>query len=558
MIHHLNKKSYIPISKFIVSSEWSTDLCNLFKDKWRKSAVYELNTKLSQSVRKSSNTWITFNNIEELFKAIFANLKKTVTTIEKRKKISNESEYVYNSFFPPLGIYNALSIPKLFHFLDTELRIFLLFQLLNKVIFQMNHNPEDLKDMWFFCRWKYERNDAQMNNINKLANEYNRTEAIEYYTTPTILSSSLNEVLRREDTDDMYAFRCYMSDLHNCLKELHEQQKSTNSKKKMLVYRGKKLPTILLQKLKKISKSKVKGKKLISINGFLSTTKEEAVAQTFAGIDEKRNGYESVIFRMHINEAISTTVPYAYIAEDARIPDEAELLFSLGSVWKLISVKKGRNAVWTIVLRLCNIFDDQLAEVHKELLADQVSNDYHLFLLAKILHGLGKYSQAGRFYDQLLEKQLSNGSKRLIHLYLASMKDEQGDYKTAQNHLEKILALDISDTITTNETNCLSVLPSCTLAERPSRMIILYYIGLLHEKNRNFQRACDLFKEVIGEPGNAIDKARVYSKLGHLEKLFGNNQASCEYLKQAVELAGNSSQVEQFKKDLKAAERLRQ
>ncbi len=51
-----------------------------------------------------------------------------------------------------------------------------------------------------------------------------------------------------------------------------------------------------------------------------------------------------------VNKAIVTTVPYAYIADISEFPQKVEVLFSMGSVWKLISMERSVNAVWTIEL----------------------------------------------------------------------------------------------------------------------------------------------------------------------------------------------------------------
>jgi tetratricopeptide (TPR) repeat protein len=545
LIRHLDEKPVIPILKFIVSSEQAASLCHLVKDKSRNYDVYELDTKLPQSIKKNSNTWSTFNNIEELLQTIY---KESDITVDKNKIISDDEEYINRSFLPPLGIFNSSSISKLFHVLNKESSTFLLFQLLNKIIIEMQHSSEDLNDMWFFCRKKYDAYKTQLRNIEELAKSYLPTEAIRYYTESSFLHRSLNEVFRREDTDDIYEFRSYISDLHGQLKSLGDELKLTRQSNKITIYRGRTLSLIVLQQLKNLYKSKDMKDKLISINGFLSTTRKKKIAKFFAGVGEKRDGYESVIFKMHIDRKINHQIPYAYIADTkSAMPDEKEVLFSMGSVWRLASVKRNKAAVWTIVLRLCNVFDAKLTELREQILINQSSYDYHLFLLAKISHALGKYPQAGRFYYSLLEKKLSNDFKNLIYFNLATMKGEQGDYQEAQNYYEKIL-----ETRTTNETNSLG--PTCAITRISSRMIIMYKIGLLQEKKRERSKARNSFKNALNEQGLSIEKAVVHNKLGNFEKLCGNLNDALVHLKKAVELAENSEWSSRFKQDLENVE----
>ncbi len=160
----------------------------------------------------------------------------------------------------------------------------------------MKYTLNDLNDMWSFCGEKYRNNARQKWNISNLKRKYRSEKAIEYYTKNTFLFRSLKEVLQHEDIDGIYEFRYYISDLHKQLK-----QRSISPNEEMILYRGKKLPFIVLQQLKEFYNSVDAKDKVISINGFLSTTKDKKIAQPFVGIDEKRDGYESVMFKMRIN-----------------------------------------------------------------------------------------------------------------------------------------------------------------------------------------------------------------------------------------------------------------
>ncbi len=295
-IAYINGEFIVKTLKFIIFGKQAEELCNLVKIKWKNYDVYELDINLTQSIRKSSNTWFTCSNTKELFETISEDLKKSYITGDKNKESSDEEENTHKTFSPPFGIFNLLSIPKTFHFLDKESLTFLLFQLLNKIIIKMKYTLNDLNDMWSFCGEKYRNNARQKWNISNLKRKYRSEKAIEYYTKNTFLFRSLKEVLQHEDIDGIYEFRYYISDLHKQLK-----QRSISPNEEMILYRGKKLPFIVLQQLKEFYNSVDAKDKVISINGFLSTTKDKKIAQPFVGIDEKRDGYESVMFKMRIN-----------------------------------------------------------------------------------------------------------------------------------------------------------------------------------------------------------------------------------------------------------------
>ncbi len=559
-INHLNNTSVVPILQFIISGEHAEELCNLVQRKSEKYDIYELDVKLTRTIRKSSSTWFTFVTIDELFKTIFKNLKGRHDTVDENEGQSDESEGQsdenkrgYKSFLPPLGTFNSSSIPTSFHFLDKESSTFLLFQLLSKTIIQMKHEKNDkmkeLAIICFFCREKYKYNDAQMKHIASFQCNYCPDKAIEYYTKYTFLFRSLTEVFQRENTIGIYKFRYYIADLHKQL----EKQRCTCSDDDIILYRGKKIPFIVLQQLKDLEKRIGETDKFISMNGFLSTTKDEKVAESFAGINENRAGYESAIFKLRINKAIATKICYADITPVSGIPDEKEVLFSVNSVWKLLKIENN-NRLWTIELELSDKFDDQLSELDKKLLdshsfLSEPSDDYYIFLLAKILYKLGIYSQAEEFYNCLLEKKdLSPEFKSLINLNFATMQSEQGQFSRALVHLTEALA--------SYELETISLRPNHAITTMPSRMIILNVMGLLYQKKDDYDKARHSFKDALEKPGTSIEKAIVYNNLGILEILLGNMSSEVhEYFKKAVKLAENSVWSNKFKQDLENVER---
>jgi hypothetical protein len=104
--------------------------------------------------------------------------------------------------------------------------------------------------------------------------------------------------------------------MHQRLNTLHNEQRSETNCLQNVFSRGKKLSTSVLQQLEDNKK------KLISMNGFLSTTKTDNVANMFAGTETNIEGYQSVSFEMYIDGTINTQRPYADITEESEIPDE--------------------------------------------------------------------------------------------------------------------------------------------------------------------------------------------------------------------------------------------
>jgi tetratricopeptide (TPR) repeat protein len=419
----------------------------------------------------------------------------------------------------------------------------------------MGYNAEDLDKMYLFCRQHFLSDLAHLDEIDEFWETYSEENAICEYTKDSFVFRLLSKIFRNEDTDGIYNFRCYIKDLCKQLDLLSEKQKkSMLPENEIILYRGKKLPLIVLQQLKELYDSEDVKDKLISINGFLSTTRNQEIANIHAGFDGKRDGYESVLFILKIDREMITAVSYASISHISCFPQEEEFLFSMGSVWQLMNMVC-IDAKLTIELKLSNLFDTSIANLPKELSVDQSSNNCYLFLFAKILHKLGKYSQAVEHYNELLLNELSNKFKRLIHLNLATIRNELGLYTDAQKHLDEILYLDKSNAKSTNETSSSSLQSIYAIATMPSRLIILNNMGVLYQKKNETQKARNSFEEALKEQGTLIETSMVYNNLGNLENICRNIKKAHPYLEKAAKLAENSVWSHKFKQDLENVER---
>ena len=544
---YLSEELIVPNSRFIIAGKQSKEFCQFIRNKSKDYYIYQLDVTLQQTIRESLNTWVTFSNIDELFQYILKDLSGSDTAQNLNNQSVDNEECTWKTFLPPLGIFNLLSIPRLFHHLNKESSIFLRFQLLNKILTRMKWESKDLSILCVFCRKKYQGNPAQMRHITDFEKTYRVDEAIKNYTDTekSFLFKTLTEVFQRQDTCGIYKCRYYIADLCRQLKAKH-----TVVDNEIILYRGKKIPLIIIQQLKDLGKLENDEDKFISMNGFFSTTKNKQVAETFAGNDGQRSGYASVIFILKINRGLLTAIPYADIAEFSCIPDEEEFLFSTGSVWKLLKIEDN-NELWTIELELSDKFDSHLAELDRQYFIDQPTqleqsrNHYYLYFLAKLSYELGKYSQASEFYYDLLNKEdLSDRLKHLIHLNIATMKNEQGEYTVALGHLKQI--------VTSNrvENNPVPDQPMLATIPLSSEMIIWNNMGLLHQKKDEYDKARESFQMALKEKGVSGEEAMVHYNLGTLETLLGHLDEAQSHLQKAVELVGNGRWSNKFKKDL--------
>ncbi|CAF1640867.1 unnamed protein product, partial [Didymodactylos carnosus] len=131
----------------------------------------------------------------------------------------------------------------------------------------------------------------------------------------------------------MLRFRFFLSDLFNQLKAGHDLllQQALDSPT-LLLYRGQRMPNHELWNLK------TNCGQIISINTFLSTTKDKDVALMFAGENNHSNdGYQHVLFTIEI-DVHSTDKSFAELTDRSAFKDEEEILLMCGTIFKVTEV----------------------------------------------------------------------------------------------------------------------------------------------------------------------------------------------------------------------------
>jgi hypothetical protein len=129
----------------------------------------------------------------------------------------------------------------------------------------------------------------------------------------------VNKALRVEDVDLLYQFRFFIIDLCKQLKKGWLYAKSIGlTETSSILYRGGKLTIAELDVLQPGH--------LITTNGFLSTTRNIAVARSFASkLTTHDSNYYAVIFHITIPENLTSLIFADVDHKDTNFPDENEV-----------------------------------------------------------------------------------------------------------------------------------------------------------------------------------------------------------------------------------------
>jgi hypothetical protein len=274
---------------------------------------------------------------------------------------------------PSISVFNS-KIGQNISFLHKESLKFLSFLTMTNILVQVSYNCQELSDMWITCRKIYQDDAIQLDRIDELEKTYESSQALKYYTKSPALFRAVNQACGTENMQQIFNFRVFISDLNNNLREIDKQQQEGGMKSSIkYVYRGKRLSGSVLQKLIDHEGG------LISMNSFLSTTLDVDVALAYACPDTNKNENSPVLFRFRIDTNIKQ--PYACISNYSQVAVESEVLFSLGTIWRIETVSMIEK-LWEIHLISCDELDLQI----NELLKNYTENGCNLSSLGDILN----------------------------------------------------------------------------------------------------------------------------------------------------------------------------
>jgi hypothetical protein len=195
---------------------------------------------------------------------------------------------------------------------------FLWFHLFHHIILDLPRNQRAKKQMIEVCRSYYRGNTKELRLIDEFEQNYRPDDAIRWYSKQSFIYRLVNKALRSEDLHQLRTFRFFIGDLSQQLAEEHEKV-LTSKETHVTLYRGAKLDREEFDKLRENLG------KVIFTNGYLSTSRLEQAARTFATKSSKRRDAVGVLFQIHCDvQKVGRTVVFADIASLSEYPEERE------------------------------------------------------------------------------------------------------------------------------------------------------------------------------------------------------------------------------------------
>ncbi len=338
----------------------------------------------------------------------------------------------YSVHLTPMRIFQADDKQKCIHDLNVQTASFMWFQLLIRIILTMcdNRDARAKKDLIDACLKRYEGDTYEQKRIKEFEETYTTGEAIKWYTKDSFLYRSVNRAFRSADIDIIYQFRFIIAEIHDQLSKLPRPPTSD-----LIVYRGQIISNADMQIIQAN-----KGKGFISMNTFLSTSEIPDQAMGFCppGMDLP-NGFESVLFQITVGK---TRQPFANIDAYSAIPSEKEVLFSVGTVFRIDKVKKydsGSIVHLTLTTEVEERFDVLINHFMNE-----IGQSPTLATLGRFLIYQGDYNRAQRYFQFLVDvngPDLDDIGRIICYTYLGYILSEKGEYEQAMDHYQQVLSI---------------------------------------------------------------------------------------------------------------------
>ncbi|UJR19231.1 hypothetical protein I4U23_022360 [Adineta vaga] len=312
--------------------------------------------------------------------------------------------------------------------LSKESASFVWHQMLIYILRQMPQDQQSKDEMLDICRNFYRYNRRELEKIELFRLTYTSDKAIEWYTKDCFLYKLLNKALRTEDIELLHLFRFFIIDLCSALeKECLQLKNQTN----LITYRG---TQILNEQLEILKQSEGK---IISMNGFFSTSRDIKVSLVFAGQSQPEAIFQSVLFEIKIDPS-STAVVFADIERESRIKSEEEVLFSLNTVFKIEFVGFDSELnIWKIKLITTNEGTEKIQEYIKSI--EQRLDEYPpiIYFGRLLIKDLGQINRAEKYFEMLL-KTLPSNHEHISAVYnqIGNIHDRRGNLNLALKYFE--------------------------------------------------------------------------------------------------------------------------
>ncbi len=428
-------------------------------------------------------------------------------------------------------------------------------QLLLDCLIRLKSSSNDKTELVSFCKQYYQNNHNQLTIIKEFDQSYSSDRVLWWYTRFGFVSRLLNKALRDENIDLLYRFRFILRDL-GC------QLGKYRSSALIRVYRSQLMSKEELQMLKNSTG------KLISINSFLSTSINADQTRLLLHSVDFSDDTEKVLFEIEGDPQLRHSRPFSNIQSLSYSTKVKQVLFMVGSIFRVSQIECDKNKIWNVRLILCSVNDQQLKSFVGYMKNELGSGRINLFRFGHLLRQMGKLDHSEKYYRRYLN-QIPNDHPDISNCYhvlgivaeskknfILSLKWYKKSLKLAQQSDNNSIIADMYNNIANvyskinDYTNAikfyqkgLDILKKTSGENHPRVVKCLNDLGAVYDMKKNYSEALECYQKAL-EISKTIkdpDIALTLRNIGNVYELLGDFKQALTYYQKAMKTFRDSS-----------------
>ena len=234
---------------------------------------------------------------------------------------------------------------------------FMFSRLFLDTLIRMKFNQSDRNEFINLCKTQYQANVSENAILREFEVNYSADQALKWYTKESFLYRLLNKALRARDIDTLFLIRFFIYDLQAQLTQL-------KSSKPLRVFRAQLMSPEEFQVFQQSLGQ------CVSMNSFISSSLNRDLALFYLGnsVPNNEDAPKRLLFEIDADPWIDCIKPFADISEFSNYLEEQEVLFMLGSVFRLDSIVFDLDRhIWIIGMTMCSDNEHQEKDVYEKM-----------------------------------------------------------------------------------------------------------------------------------------------------------------------------------------------
>ena len=271
----------------------------------------------------------------------------------------------------------------------------------------------------------------------------------------------------------------------------------------------------------------------ISINSFFSTSLLKTKALEFISDPTViQEGNQRILFDIHADPAVGTTKPFADISPFSAFKTENEVLFMIGSIFRIKNIYQDKDNIWIIEMNLCNDKDHHLKDLFEYMQKTYADDGKEITLLSygRVLHQMGKYELAETVYKRLLKELASDDPSD--YKYIGGILNAVGDaYRNKEDY----------DRALESFTQAVNLFKKAKADDHLDMAYFYNNIGLVYQENERYSEALDYYEKSLTIKGKHLPPTHpsistTHNNLGLIHTSLRRFDAALKHFQQSLDI----------------------